>query len=179
MSRVVNKTDFEIRNSVHTPDFSSIDWVINPASLELLLTGVVPKRYWKVATGPPEDVVEMTGPEKVAVDTGPLLADTRVKQRQALFNGARALIDSRYTAELRQFLDMLFIQAQGAMPNRQTEIKLYMDWLETVMAEVLVRRNTINGAADVPAALAVSLDFSTFAGTDPNITIFSVMTITT
>jgi hypothetical protein len=179
MAIVVNKTTFDVLESQNTPDFPTSDWVINPASLAALIAGSVPKRYWKVDPGPPEDVIEMTAPEKVAVDTGPLLTTVRQEHRAALFNAARAYIESRYTSEIRDAFLTLMVQGQGTFPTRQALIKTQLDWLETVYAEVKVRRDTVNAAIDIPAVLAVSLDFTSFNGTDPAITIFDVLDIVT
>ena len=62
MADVLNRTTLQYLQSVNTPDYPVVDWVINPD-----LSGVagVPQKYWKL-TG---DVVsEMSQAEKDAVD---------------------------------------------------------------------------------------------------------------
>lgn len=64
MANVVNKTTTQYITSVHTPDYDSADWLINPD-----LSGVsgVDQKYWKVSGSPPA-VVEMSQAEKDVVD---------------------------------------------------------------------------------------------------------------
>lgn len=65
MADVLHRTTKELRKSIHTPDFPTATWIINPD-----LSGVqgVSVKYWKI-TG---DVVsEMTQAEKDAVDDDP------------------------------------------------------------------------------------------------------------
>lgn len=62
MADVINRATLEIRRSVHTPNFPTADWIVNP---DLSALAGVPVRYWKVVG---DTVVEMTTPEKDAVD---------------------------------------------------------------------------------------------------------------
>ncbi len=68
MADIINRTanakgTYKYQQSVNTPDFPTITWLINPD-----LSGVsgVPGKYWKVVG---ETVVEMTQPEKDFVDS--------------------------------------------------------------------------------------------------------------
>lgn len=176
MATVVRRSDFQVIPSAHTPAFPVADYVINPASLAALVSGNIPKRYWKDVGS---DVVEMTPTEKTAIDTGPLLVTVRQEHRRDLFDSAASYLEGRYRADVRGILLSLMVQGQGTFPARQAHIKTYLDWLETLMAEVVVRRNAINSAASVPVVLAVSLDFSLFDGTDPGVNVFNTMAITT
>ena len=49
--------------SVNTPDYSPVDWIINPDLS--LLQGIVSQTYWKVSG---DSVLEMTSGEKVTKD---------------------------------------------------------------------------------------------------------------
>jgi hypothetical protein len=67
MSSVIKRTPnsvgvYEFRQSVNTPDFDPVEWLINPDTS--LLVGV-PTIYWKVVV---DNVEEMTAAEKSAVD---------------------------------------------------------------------------------------------------------------
>ncbi len=66
MATVVNRTTFQIVDSVNTPDYDPLFWLINPPGLDILLSTAVPVRYWKVVG---DDLAEMTQPEKDVVDT--------------------------------------------------------------------------------------------------------------
>jgi len=55
MSNVINRVTKEFKKSVNTPDFSEVDWIINP---------ILPKceqKYWKIDGN---SVLEMTDEEK-------------------------------------------------------------------------------------------------------------------
>ena len=63
MASVISRTNpCDYRTSVNTPDYSVVDWIINPDVSDL--TGV-PCRYWKIVG---DLVLEMTPEEKAVVD---------------------------------------------------------------------------------------------------------------
>ncbi len=68
MATVVNKSDPAIfQQSAATQNFPAVDWLWNPPGFKTLY-GTVESKYWKL-TGDGSDIEEMTGPEKIAVDT--------------------------------------------------------------------------------------------------------------
>lgn len=181
MSTVVNKNTFEVRESAHTPNFfEPAAWLINPPGLQALLSGNVPKRYWKLSVGG-DDLEEMSAGEKATTDGGPLLLTTRTELLEAIVAAVTNYLNVRYPQEVRNILHALFTHARSGAPvltNRAAHIELYLTWFESVLAEATVRRNTVNSAADIPAVLAVSLDFTSFDASDPGVDIFSAMSIT-
>ena len=68
MANVLHKTTLQYLESVNTPDYPSVDWVINP-DISAVLN--VPHKYWKLSG---TNVVEMTLAEKSAVDAAELQA---------------------------------------------------------------------------------------------------------
>ena len=62
MANVINRTTCEYLESVNTPDFSVLDWIINP---DLSAVSGVPMKYWKCSG---DSVVEMSQAEKDTVD---------------------------------------------------------------------------------------------------------------
>ncbi len=90
MSDVVHRTTLEYRVSVHTPDFPSGTWVINP-DLSLLV-GLIERKYWKVVG---DDVLEMTQPEKDAVDAAEAQAalDALIEQIKERLSLGSAITD--------------------------------------------------------------------------------------
>ncbi len=66
VSSVIHRSTGEFRPSVNTPDYSPLEWIINP---DLSNVSKVPQKYWKVVG---EAVVEMTSSEKTTVDNPPL-----------------------------------------------------------------------------------------------------------
>jgi len=71
MANVFNKSTFEYKRSVNTPDFSPVEWAINPDVDDLILAEV-PQRYWKWNPLTSE-VVEMTEAEKAQRDQSALV----------------------------------------------------------------------------------------------------------
>lgn len=62
MANVLNRTTLTFRRSVNTPDFSDVDYVINP---DMSPVAGVPNKYWKLAG----DILSvMTDEEKAVVD---------------------------------------------------------------------------------------------------------------
>lgn len=62
MSAVINRTSKQLLCSVNTPDYSEVDWIINP---DLSLLTSVPQKYWKISG---DSVLEMTTQEKADAD---------------------------------------------------------------------------------------------------------------
>jgi len=62
MATVFNRITKQLITSVNTPDYSVLDWVVNP---DLSALENVPQKYWKVSG---DSVIEMTAQEKSAVD---------------------------------------------------------------------------------------------------------------
>lgn len=74
MSTVVKRSDCKTLYSVHTPDYPSASWIINP---DLTAVISVPAKYWKI--NPDDTVTEMTQPEKDTVENVPsTLASTKL-----------------------------------------------------------------------------------------------------
>jgi len=71
MANVFHKTTYEYRRSVNTPDYSPVEWAINP-DVSALITAQIPQRYWKwdpVISA----VVEMSEAEKAQRDQSTLV----------------------------------------------------------------------------------------------------------
>ena len=62
MADVVNRLTKQLLLSVNTPDYPTVEWIINP---DLSAVAAVPWRYWKIVG---DQVVEMTPEEKAIVD---------------------------------------------------------------------------------------------------------------
>ena len=62
MANVLNRTTLELRLSVHTPDYSSVDWIINPDLSQV--SGISPL-YWKISG---DSVLAMTSQEQGSKD---------------------------------------------------------------------------------------------------------------
>lgn len=87
MADVVNRTTVQYLQSVNTPDFPVEDWIINPDLSAL--TGV-PQKYWKVVG---DTVVEMTQPEKDAVDAAEAAQISALHQKDLIFAASDEITD--------------------------------------------------------------------------------------
>jgi hypothetical protein len=68
MGSVLHRTTGEYRTSVHTPDYSSEDWIINP---NMSAVSSVNSKYWKIVG---DNVSEMSQSEKDTQDASDLPA---------------------------------------------------------------------------------------------------------
>ncbi len=73
MSNVINRLDLTLLLSVNTPDYSTIDWIINP---DLSSVRDVDPRYWTISG---DNVIEMTRDQKITKDAADLPALKRAK----------------------------------------------------------------------------------------------------
>jgi len=78
MSTVVNKTTFQVRRSVNTPDFPTSSWLVNPPGLVTLEAASVPPKYWKL-NGTGDDLEEKTTGEKDTQDAADLPANKHAR----------------------------------------------------------------------------------------------------
>lgn len=76
MATVLNRITKELFDSVHTPDYSAPEWLINP---DLSAVEGVEAKYWKIRG---DEVEEMTAEEKAQVDSGELDAYKAERIRQ-------------------------------------------------------------------------------------------------
>lgn len=68
MASVFNKTTNQYLESVNTPDYDPVDWIINP-DVSALKNQNVPRQYWKAVESSPGvwEVVEFTAEEKEVI----------------------------------------------------------------------------------------------------------------
>ena len=76
MADVVKRTTKQYLKSVNTPDYPTVDWIINP---DLSALAGVPTKYWTI-TG--DVITEMTQGEKDAVDAAETAAQLAVFKQQ-------------------------------------------------------------------------------------------------
>lgn len=81
MGSVVNRATVEYRGSINTPDYSDVDWIINP---DLSALASIPHKYWKVFG---DNVVEMDQSEKDAVDAAEAAAQAESIKRGRKVDG--------------------------------------------------------------------------------------------
>ena len=117
MADVLNRTTLEFRKSVHTPDYSWQEWIINP---DFSAVEKVPRKYWTVDG---DKVRAMTAEEKVVVDAAALvqykaakldsLRETSMQQVGAAtgkYKAAKAKVDA---AEDKAAVDAVTLEEEG------------------------------------------------------------------
>jgi hypothetical protein len=178
MSRVVNKTTFESIDSANTPDYSTDDWLVNPASFDALVSGSVPRKYWKV-NATDDDLEEMTQTEKDVVDASEFPGNVVAKIEQASAE-VRAYIIARYDEDTQSSLSFLYERAIATgKTNRAAHIAPAIDWVfESVLTYFYARKAAMAATTTQAELDAESWDYSTYDASDPVVTIESALAIT-
>lgn len=114
MASVLNRTTKEYLPSVNTPDYPTVDWIINP---DVSALAGVPTKYWNISG---DTVTEMTQPEKDAVDAAEQ-ANFIAQARQALKDNYNQSIVSDKAIVL-MLLDEINI-LRAALAEIKAEIK--------------------------------------------------------
>lgn len=124
MASVLNKTTSpaDYRISVHTPDFPSANWYIDP---DISAVVAVPTKYWKIGTNP---VTEMNQTEKDAVDAA-IVSAAKTAAKTAATNG----IDGNEGYDLRGIAKVVV-----------DEINVLRQWLASFKTETAAATNLSN-----------------------------------
>jgi len=137
MADVLNRTTLQYLRSVNTPDYPTVDWVINP---DLTPVVGVPQKYWKL-TG--DILSEMTQPEKDAVDAAEAAAVLLTKA------------DAQQTEELST-TSAEYVTVLDLAPTNSFEAGAYrVDWSSAVKRQS--NRGLINLRVQVDAATVFEL----------------------
>lgn len=176
----INKVTKQIIRK-HTPELPLVDWfvvtdrteavrVVTQASA--LMNANVPNKYWNV-TGvePNRDIVEMTVPQKDAVDAAKAVSD-RLNLKNALKEAARGYLENRYPADDVSYYLELFANGTGK-PVRRALIASIWTWKETVLSAVIAKFNEYTASA-TPSQVA-PLNFAAFNASDPNVNLKQVI----
>lgn len=114
MATVIHRTTKQLLQSVHTPDFPVVDWILNP---DLSPVAGVEPRYWKIVG---DAVLPMDAGERAAVDAA-ALTTSRTQAKAA----AKAAIDG---------LDGYVLRAMAA--NMLSEVNDLRTWITSFKAAV-------------------------------------------
>lgn len=172
MANVANKTTVpvDVRMSANTPDFPAVDWIINPPSLEGLISGSVPQYYWKINAAQ-DDVVEMDAGEKAVVDAAMLPAQKAAKIEAFATETRNFVVARGYDDAAKMYLSGLLSDAYGtAKANRAAYITQFLDWVNSANAIYGVAKAACEAAADAAALAAVTMDLTPLVATDPGVT---------
>lgn len=174
MADVIHRTDRDASGallqlySVNTPDYSVVNWIINP---DLSALGSVPKYYWKTVG---DTVVEMTQGEKDVVDASRLSA-AKTLRKQRLQDEADVYVKGRYPNSADVTLDAIYTEAVRDRPNRADYVRPWIEWRRQVADEIKTKQDAADAASTVAAVEAIELDTATLDSADPAITINGAM----
>lgn len=162
MANVLNRLTMEYLTSVNTPDYPTVDWVLNP---DLDSVQNVPVKYWKI-TG---DVVsEMDQAEKDIVDAL-LLPGIKLARKDYLRNRGDDLIASQgYTTEIKQNLLSVYSDSIKIKPNKSNYLQPWMDWLNQINVEVKIKQDAVDAATTINTVNEIELDSVTLIAADPH-----------
>jgi hypothetical protein len=73
MANVIHRTTKQYLKSVNTPDFPTVNWIINP------VLPACPQKYWRIVG---DEVKEMTTSQKKAVDDAQAVTDKLYQKEQ-------------------------------------------------------------------------------------------------
>jgi hypothetical protein len=154
MANVLNRTTKEYFESVNTPDFPSVDWLINP---DLSQVAGLPIKYWKISG---DSVVAMSGAEQAAVDAVDLV-DYKNLAISTIRQSTKTFVDSAYDTYEVMTLSMLYTQAvKAGLTNRQAYIAQAYTYLKNIVAYQKQATQFVNNAASVAAIRAQAYDLS-------------------
>ncbi len=172
MADVLNRTTKEQRFSVHTPDYSVVDWIINPD-----LSGVigVPVKYWKIDG----DVVsEMNQSEKDAVDSALLPGIKTAKKASLRTEGDQLIENQGYSAGKQRSLISQHSKSTKMKPKREKYVRDFMDWIEQVDEEVVLKQDLVDDQTSEAGVNSVILDSAGLIAADPGVTISGTLDTT-
>jgi len=123
MASVVNRTTKQYLGSVHTPDYSPVDWIIDP---DLSSVIGVPSKYWNISG---DIITEMTQPEKDAVDAAEAIVIRDNNRAEAVATPDAATSTG---VEFRELFE-LFNKRDNYIINRLIEVQTMASDLKTAI----------------------------------------------
>lgn len=162
MGNVWNKTTKAFLSSVNTPEYDPAQWLLNPPGASALIAAGVPASEW--IEDPAGSVRQMTTGEKDAA----LLGAKKYGKIMLLKSKVTAYVETKYDPDQQMTVTALYAEGiDRGWANRRTLAQGIMDWVNSVLTEFYIRKNTILAATTVAAIDAVSEDFSSFDATVP------------
>jgi hypothetical protein len=172
MGSVLNRTTKVLLRSVNTPDFSEVDWVINPDGVDELVASGIPPSDWKINPG--GTVQEMTSGEKDAS----ILSSEKSAKINAVRGALTVYMDGKYDAASQMTLNALWNEANHkGWGNRSVKVQAIMTWISSVLTSFYAKKNAVLAATTVAAVRAVSTDFSSFTASFPDTAVEEVFAL--
>jgi hypothetical protein len=153
-------------HSAHTPDYSPSTWIINP---DLSGLATIPEYYWKISG---DNVVEMNGGEKNAVDATRLAAAKSTRKAYLAYRAA-TIIEERYNG-YENIYQTLYSDASKAKPKKSKEIQKWVDWVALISANISAKVTLVDQQTTVNSVNAIELDEATLLSQDPQVGITGI-----
>lgn len=171
MANVLHRTTKQYLKSVNTPNYSEVDWVVNP---DLSSVQNVPTKYWKIDG---DTVSEMNQSEKDAVDNA-LVPSEKIIRKQYLQSTADTLIYNQgYTVTIKDTLSTMYTESVRIRPNRANYLKPWIDWLTEVDTEVKTKQASVDAQTTLAGVDSINIDSTTLIEDDPQVTIAGALAI--
>ena len=155
MADVLNRITLAIRRSVHTPDFSTDDWVINPDFR--LIEGIDPK-YWKLIG---DILQEMSREERAVVDAEELRIAKLRKIQSLLLEATNFIKFTGYPVSAQISAVALMVEAiDNGFANRELELKKIHTFSKEIMQIFHNARKDVVGARNIEDVEAITQDFT-------------------
>ena len=175
MARVVNKTDFRVIESVHTPgtDYENGDWLINPDIPSIYdnegnFVDYEPKRYWKVSG---DNIVLKSAAKRSEADAQHLLESKEYKKIVLKEELADAL-GSKYGDDEKLSL-LLILQLAVASGNtaRVNYLTQLAAWIDQGQDLLYVQQDNVDAATNIEEVDSIELDLDSWLAADPQVVI--------
>lgn len=178
MANVIHRTQRDAggcllyRTSIHTPDYSTDNWVINP---DLSGLGGVDCKYWKVVG---DAVVEMNQTEKDAVDAAELAA-AKTQRKIDLRQEAIDYFETRYSSFVQDMFASLHLDAfETGKTNRRAYLATYWNWRAQAAAHINTQIESVDSQTTVADVNNVVINYTLLNTNDPNCTLPAALAIT-
>ena len=175
MATVVNKTTFEVRESVHTPetDYENGDWLIDPDIPSIYdeegnFVEYEPKRYWKIQG---DRLVLKTASQRASADAewlSQVKSDKKDDFKDALGDALR----SKYSDDEKLSL-LLILQLAVAAGNtaRVNYISQLAAWIDEGQELLYAAQDNIDSATSESEVEDMELNLQSWLDADPQVVI--------
>lgn len=162
MATVVNKTTFEVIESVNTPDYDTNEWLINPVIPD------VPKRYWRIVNG----ILKVkTASQRAASDVENLLAVKENKNhdlKEELGEALRSKYSDDEKLSLLLILQLAVASGNTARINYVAQLANWIDEGQTILYGVQDLVDSLTTEAEVDS---IEMNLESWLSSDPQVVI--------
>jgi len=162
MATVVNKTTFQVIESVHTPDYRNGEWLINPDIPD------APKRHWRILNG---NLRLKTASQRAAADAE-FLAEMKEDKKNGLKAELGEALRSKYSDDEKLSL-LLILQLAVATGNtaRVGYVSQLAGWIDQGQDLLYAAQDSVDSASTVEEVYGIELNLDAWLAADPQVVI--------